>query len=71
MISPAMFSSESVEWATPQEVFDELDREFHFNLDPCADEHNHKCEDYFTKKDDGLLQDWGGVARFLQSALRT
>jgi len=24
------------EWGTPQELFDELDREFNFTLDPCA-----------------------------------
>lgn len=55
-----MFSSNSNEWATPQEFFDELNKEFNFNLDPCADESNHKCDKYFTEKQDGLLQDWGG-----------
>ena len=31
-----LFSSANEVWATPQEFFDELDKEFHFNLDPCA-----------------------------------
>ena len=39
-----MFSSKTDKWATPQWFFDELDKEFHFTLDPCADEFNHKCE---------------------------
>lgn len=29
------FMSQSVDWATPQGVYDELDAEFHFNHDPC------------------------------------
>lgn len=65
-----MFSSKSDEWETPQKTFDELNAEFLFNLDPCADESNHKCEKYFTKEQDGLLQDWGGVQRILQSSIR-
>lgn len=59
-----MFSSKSDEWETPQKTFDELNDEFRFDLDPCADESNHKCEKYFTKEQDGLLQDWGGFSVF-------
>jgi phage N-6-adenine-methyltransferase len=36
-------------------------KEFHFDLDVCASKENHKCEKYFSKKDDGLKQDWNGV----------
>lgn len=54
-----MFSSESSEWGTPQEFFDELDREFHFTLDPCATKENAKCERYYTKNDNGLRMKWG------------
>lgn len=32
----ALFSSASAEWATPQWLFDALDRRFHFTLDPCC-----------------------------------
>lgn len=53
-----MFSSNSDEWATPQALFDELDAEFHFNLDPCATPENAKCKMYFTKEDDGLSKNW-------------
>ena len=59
-----MFSSNSDEWSTPQDVFDILDQEFRFTLDPCASESNHKCERYFTKDDDGLSMDWGGERVF-------
>lgn len=31
----ALLSSQSVEWATPQGVYDALNAEFHFTLDPC------------------------------------
>ena len=54
------FMSESNEWATPQDLFDELDKEFHFTLDPCSSEENHKCNKYYTKATDGLSQNWGG-----------
>lgn len=58
------FSSKTDQWETPQAVFDELNREFDFNLDPCADEENHKCKRFFTAAEDGLKQDWGGYRVF-------
>lgn len=64
-----LFSSASEEWATPKELFDKLNEEFHFTLDPCATQQNHKCEQYFTKEQDGLKMDWGGAVRILQSAV--
>jgi phage N-6-adenine-methyltransferase len=54
------FSSASCEWATPPELFAELDREFHFTLDVCATAENAKCENYFTMAEDGLAQTWTG-----------
>ena len=58
------FMSATDQWETPQRFFDELDKEFHFTLDPCADDYNHKCKKYFTKEIDGLLQNWGGETVF-------
>lgn len=52
------FSSKTEEWATPQAFFDELNKEFSFTLDVCANETNAKCNRYFTKEHDGLLQKW-------------
>lgn len=59
-----MFSSATDQWATPQDFFDDLNREFKFTLDPCADANNHKCDAYFTKEDDGLKQSWKGHTVF-------
>jgi phage N-6-adenine-methyltransferase len=55
------FSSATAEWATPQDVFVELDAEFGFELDVCATAGNAKCDRYFTQADDGLAQAWRGV----------
>ena len=61
MINKALFSSNSDEWATPQELYNELNAEFNFNLDACATDDNHKAPAYFTKDEDGLKQEWGGI----------
>lgn len=66
----ACLSSKRDDWSTPQDFFDKLDKEFHFDLDPCADENNHKCETYFTKEQNGLKHSWGGAYRILQSSIR-
>lgn len=60
-----MFSSKTDQWSTPQDFYDKLNNEFHFTLDPCSDEYNHKCEKYYTEKDDGLKQDWSGETVFV------
>lgn len=59
-LNKALFSSAKEDWETPQDFFDALDQEFHFDLDPCADDTNAKCADYYTKEQNGLLKDWGG-----------
>ena len=64
MNTELFFSSKTDQWETPQDFFDQLDKEFHFTLDPCADGSNHKCERYFTKEQDGLKQDWSGEIVF-------
>lgn len=55
----AAYSSASVEWATPWDLFHVLDAEFGFTLDACAQSWNAKCERYFSPSDNGLVQDWG------------
>ena len=60
----ALYSSRSEEWSTPQDLFDELDRMFHFTLDPCSTDENKKCEKHYTKEQDGLKQDWTGETVF-------
>lgn len=60
-MNDVLFSSKSVIWETPQDLFDKLNAEFHFDLDVCALPENAKCEKYYTPEDDGLLQPWNGV----------
>lgn len=50
-MNEVLFSSNTDDWATPQDLFDALDAEFHFTLDPCSSEQNHKCDRYFTKEE--------------------
>ena len=51
MVSRAVFSSENVNWKTPKYVYDYLDEEFRFVLDPCP-----------TKpKFDGLEIEWSDM----------
>ena len=55
------YSSATPEWSTPQDLFDQLNNEFGFELDVCATAENAKCARYFTEADDGLAQSWEGV----------
>lgn len=52
------FSSKTDLWSTPQAFFDELNREFGFTLDVCANKDNAKCERYFEQAENGLIQNW-------------
>jgi phage N-6-adenine-methyltransferase len=63
-MTKGLFSSRTEEWETPQYVFDWLNSEFHFTLDVCATPENAKCKIYFTKKEDGLKQDWQANGNF-------
>ena len=63
-INKALFSSKKEEWETPQDFFDKLNKEFNFDLDPCADSKNAKCINFFTKEENGLEKDWEGHCVF-------
>lgn len=65
MINKGLMSNNSNEWATPQYLFDKLNSEFHFTLDPCSTAKNHKCNKYYTKEDNGLLQNWNNETVFV------
>ena len=60
-ISEALYSSKTDMWETPQDLFNELDKEFHFDLDVCATQENSKCKRYYTPKQDALSQPWDGI----------
>lgn len=61
MLNKGMFSSNTDMWETPQDLFDKLNEEFHFDVDVCAIADNAKCEKFFSPEQDGLRQEWGGV----------
>jgi len=58
MLTKGMFSSTTDEWETPQDLFDELNKEFGFTLDVCATEQNAKVNKYYTKSTNGLNSAW-------------
>ena len=57
-ITKGLFTSNSEEWETPQELFDRLNRLFDFELDVCATAENAKCACFFTKEQNGLTSPW-------------
>lgn len=59
-----MYSSATCEWSTPQGLFDALNSEFKFTLDPCSTHENAKCEKHYTLEDDGLSKSWDGETVF-------
>lgn len=61
MMTKGMYTSNSEEWGTPQELFNRLNKEFNFTIDICASKENTKCPKYYTKEEDALKQEWGGV----------
>jgi hypothetical protein len=44
MMNNGMYSSKTDLWSTPQDFYDELNREFGFVLDACALQCNAKCK---------------------------
>lgn len=59
-ITSGLMSSLTDEWGTPQDLFDELNKEFNFEVDVCANAGNHKVANYFDEEKNGLDQDWVG-----------
>lgn len=53
-----MFSSKSMLWCTPKELFKSLNEEFNFSLDPSCNKHTALCDKYFTPNENGLIQSW-------------
>ena len=60
-----LFSSQYTTWETPQWLFDKLNEEFNFTLDPCCVPETAKCKNYYTPKENGLIQDWSGESVFV------
>ena len=64
-VQKVMFSSKNSEWTTPQDLYNALDEEYGFTLDPCATHESAKCKKYYTPEDDGLNKDWTGQTVFM------
>ena len=62
MNTGVMFSSKSMNWATPQDFFDKLNSEFHFTLDPCADSETINVL-HITQSEKMVLHSAGGGKR--------
>lgn len=60
-----LFSSKGIEWETPIELFNQLDNEFHFTLDPCCNKENAKCSKFYTIEDNGLSKSWDNEVVFV------
>ena len=60
-----LFSSGNDSWSTPRQIFDDLDKEFKFDFDPCPLNTNPKLTGTLFDTDDspepfdGLIEEWG------------
>lgn len=54
----ALLSSQNMDWCTPKDFFDNLNKEFSFVLDAAATDKSAKCERYYTPETDGLKSSW-------------
>ena len=59
------YSSKTNEWTTPKHLYDELNNEFNFTLDPCCTRQSAKCEKFYTIEENGLIQDWSNDIVFM------
>lgn len=60
MGSKVLFSSDKHDYETPDDFFAMVNSEFKFTLDVCADAKNAKVKKYYSKRDNGLSQEWHG-----------
>lgn len=65
MITQSFYNSTALasikdDWETPQSLFDNLDKEFHFTLDAAAFAGNNKCEDFFSPTRSAFTHEWYG-----------
>jgi site-specific DNA-methyltransferase (adenine-specific) len=58
MKSQVVFSRESDEWGTPDELFDALHEEFNFGLDAAATCENTKLPCFISPDEDALTVSW-------------
>ena len=54
------FRTQEGSWSTPDDLFEDLDAEFGFDLDVAASSQNAKCADFLSIAQDGLTVPWWG-----------
>ncbi len=68
-IQRVQHSSAKSDWRTPPELFQTLDKEFHFDADVAADATNHLCSCWYGPGEhdhlDGLTGDWHDLVCFM------
>jgi hypothetical protein len=67
MFNSGLLTSKTYEWETPQEFFDKLNKEYHFDLDPCATIENAKRKHFFTL----IFDEFSVIAMLLVSLIVT
>lgn len=55
-----VFSKKSDKWNTPIDFYNKLNNLYSFDLDPCSDNNNLKTKNFYTEKENGLIQKWKG-----------
>ena len=60
-IDPIHTSSKSSEWETPKDFFEKYHAVYGFDIDVCATDENALCDRYWTKSQNCLNKDWGGL----------
>lgn len=58
MKTETLFSSANCEWETPPDLFEKLNRKYHFTLDAASTDANALCKEHYTREQNGLLQSW-------------
>ena len=58
MNTKVMTSSETTEWTTPRDLFDHLDKIYHFTLDAAATSENALCDKFYDEVTNGLAYSW-------------
>ena len=53
------FDSVRQDWETPAELFEAVDKEFHFTLDVAASEENTKTPRFIAEREDAMTRSWG------------
>jgi phage N-6-adenine-methyltransferase len=61
LLNKHLYKSNSSVWETPDKLFEMLNAHYHFTIDLCANENNHKLENYYSEDQDSLKQDWEGI----------